>query len=117
MKYYSETADKDLRLALEAVVRAWPAVTARKMFGCPCYQANGKLFALVVSGGIVITRPAESDRETLIKQFLAVPFQVEQSTGVKNMKTWLRVPALTRIEVDKLLPYLRQSYEAALTEG
>jgi hypothetical protein len=116
MKYYSETADKDLRLALEAEMFNWPKVAARKMFGCPCYQANGKLFALVVSSGIVITRPADSDREVLEKQFLAVPFKVEQSTGAKTMTVWLRVPALNRVEVNKLMPYLRKSYEAALAE-
>jgi TfoX/Sxy family transcriptional regulator of competence genes len=110
MKYYSETADHDLRLAFEAEVRIWTKVTARKMFGCPCYQANGKLFALVVSGGIVITHTSASDREILIQQFLAVPFQPGQS----NVQAWLRVPAQFRTEIVKLLPYLHKSYEAAL---
>ena len=112
MKYYSETADHELRLILENEVRAWASVTARKMFGCPCYQASGKLFALVVSGGIVITRVSEADREELIKQYLADPFQPEQNRAA--VQAWLRVPALTKSEVSKLIPYLRKSYEAAL---
>jgi hypothetical protein len=110
MKFYSETADHDLRLAFEAEVRAWPKVRARKMFGCPCYQADGKLFALVVSGGIVITHVLPEDRETLTRQFLAVPFE----TGQRSLQGWLRVPAQLRQEIVKLLPYLQKSYEAAL---
>ena len=110
MKFYSETADHDLRLAFEAEVRAWPKVTARKMFGCPCYQANGKLFALVVSGGIVITHVLPEDRETLIQQYLAAPFE----PGQKSVQAWLRVPAQFKNEIVKLLPYLQKSYQAAL---
>jgi hypothetical protein len=110
MKYYSETADHDLRLAFEVEVRAWPKVTARKMFGCPCYQANGKLFALVVSGGIVITHVSAEDRETLIQQYLAKPFE----PGQKTVQAWMQIPAQFRPEIVKLLPYLRKSYDAAL---
>jgi TfoX/Sxy family transcriptional regulator of competence genes len=110
MKYYSETTDHELRLVLEAEVRAWPKVAARKMFGCPCYQANGKLFALVVSGGIVITHVSAEDREILVQQFLAAPFQPEQKTS----QTWLRVPAQLKNDIVRLLPYLQKSYQAAL---
>lgn len=112
MKYYSETADHDLRQIFEAEVRAWPKVTARKMFGCPCYQANGKLFALVVSGGIVITHVSAEDREILITKFLARPFQPEQ----KTIQAWLQVPAQFKSEITKLLPYLQKSYQAALAQ-
>jgi hypothetical protein len=110
MKYYSETTDHELRQAFESEVRSWPKVTARKMFGCPCYQANGKLFALVVSGGIVITHVSTEDREILEKQYLAAAFQ----PGQRTVQAWLRVPAHFKNEIVKLLPYLRKSYEAAL---
>ncbi len=110
MKYYSETADHDLRLNFESEVRVWPKVTARKMFGCPCYQANGKLFALVVSGAIVITHVTAEDRETLVTQFLAEPFQ----PGQKTVQAWLRVPAQFKTDIVKLIPYLQKSYQAAL---
>lgn len=63
MKYYSEEETKELRQALEEQVLNWTGVTKKKMFGCPCYKANEKLFAFLVTNGIVITKLQPSDRE------------------------------------------------------
>ena len=55
IKYYSEEETKELRLAIEKEVLNWAHVSTKKMFGCPCYQAKGKLFVFLVTNGIVIT--------------------------------------------------------------
>jgi TfoX/Sxy family transcriptional regulator of competence genes len=112
MKYYSEAEDHDLRQAFETEIRTWPNVRTRKMFGCPCYQANGKLFALVVSGGIVITRLSDADRALLIHQNVGVPFQ----PGQKTVQSWLQIAVQNKAELKPFLPYVRKSYDAALAQ-
>jgi len=53
MKYYSEEATEPLRLRFEKKVLRWPKVSARKMFGCPCYQYQATPFR---SGGKVVQK-------------------------------------------------------------
>jgi hypothetical protein len=65
MKYYSEEATEPLRLRFEEKVLRWPKVSASKMFGCPSYQADGKLFAFLVTNGIVITQLTQTERACL----------------------------------------------------
>jgi len=55
MKYYSEEDMKDLRRVFEKEVLSWPEVSTKRMFGCPCYQADKRLFAFLVTDGLVIT--------------------------------------------------------------
>ena len=54
MKWYSEEETKELREAFEKEILKWPQVDFKKMFGCPCYLANGKMFAGMVTKGIVL---------------------------------------------------------------
>jgi hypothetical protein len=56
MNYYSEAQGGVLREALEAQVLHWPEVSARRMFGCPAYTADGRLFVFVVNEGLVLTQ-------------------------------------------------------------
>ena len=56
LKWYDEVETKELREALEAKILTWPYVTTKKMMGCPCYLAKGKMFVGLVTGGIVITK-------------------------------------------------------------
>ena len=62
MKWYIEEQTKDLRQALEKIILGWYKVTYRKMFGCPCYLANGKMFAGLVTKGVIITKLNEIPR-------------------------------------------------------
>ncbi|NYT20998.1 MAG: TfoX/Sxy family protein, partial [Methanomicrobiales archaeon] len=66
MPYFEETQAGDLRKAFEAIVRSWPAVTMKKMFGAPSYSTGGTLFAIVVTGGIVLTRLGEQEKTSLL---------------------------------------------------
>ena len=83
MKYYSEDEMKALRLAFEEEVLKWDQIDTKKMFGCPCYQANGKLFVFLVTKGVVITQLNEEDKNSLVKQFSTTPFKAGKKTGKK----------------------------------
>jgi len=110
MKYYSEEDTKELRLALEAEVLNWPHVTIKKMFGCPCYQAKGRLFAFLVTNGVVVTRLQQADRGKLSSQHQTSFFQA----GKKTVKNWIKISIKNLEQLDSLILFIRKSYEAAL---
>jgi hypothetical protein len=56
MKYYIEEETVGLKAALDKELLSWKGVEERKMMGCPSYLVGRKMFALVVTGGIVITK-------------------------------------------------------------
>ena len=47
MRYYDEEKMRNLRQNIEKEILSWPKVTTKKMFGCPCYKFNKKLFAFL----------------------------------------------------------------------
>jgi hypothetical protein len=110
MKYYSEDDTRDLRLALEKEVLNWAHVSTKKMFGCPCYQAKGKLFVFLVTKGIVITQLQPVDREDLASKYKTSFFQA----GKKTVKNWIKLSITKREELDNIIPFVRKSYEEAL---
>jgi len=109
MKYYSEEEMKEIRLTFEEEILAWPEVTTRKMFGCPCYKADNKLFAFLVTGGVVLTKLSEPDRETLSNSFDTEPFQA----GKKTIKNWPRVTVQDKSELPKIITFVEKSYKTA----
>lgn len=113
MRYYSESDMEDLRTKLEAEVLAWPKTAARRMFGCPSYQAAGKLFAFLVTDGLVLTHLPPKDQERLARLRGAGPFRA----GTRTVQRWVKVSAKERRDLERLLPFIRRSYEAALEEG
>ncbi len=87
MKYYSEEETKEIRLAFEAEILKWHRVDFKKMFGCPCYMANGRLFVFLVTKGIVITRLSETDIAELSLHYKTTSFHA----GNKDMKNWQQI--------------------------
>jgi len=110
LKYYSEDEMKDLRLAFEDKVLKWDQIDTKKMFGCPCYQANGKLFVFLVTKGIVITQLDDEDKNSLLQQFSTTPF----TAGKKTVQNWARVPINSKKDLDKILPFVKKSYKRSL---
>ncbi len=110
MRYYSEEATKDLRAEFEEEVLRWPQVTEKRMFGCPCYQANGKLFAFLVTNGVVITQPGPSDKEALSRRFHAGPFR----EGRRVVRGWLRLSVENKRDLGRIMPFVSKSYQEAL---
>ena len=113
MKYYSEEDTRDLRLALETEILGWSDVTTKKMFGCPCYQAEGRLFAFMVTKGLVLTQLKQADTEKLSSLYETSFFK----SGKRIVKKWLRIPLKDRGDIEELMTFVRKSYEEALLEG
>jgi hypothetical protein len=110
MKYYSEDETKEIRLVLEAEILKWYKVDFKKMFGCPCYTANGKLFVFLVTKGIVITRLGETEITKLSMSRKTTSFHA----GNKDMKNWRQIPLIKTQELYPLMPFVKKSYEEAL---
>jgi hypothetical protein len=113
LRYYSEEKTKNLRLALEKEVLSWPQIGTKKMFGCPCYQAKGKLFVFLVTKGIVITLLELADRQKLSRARQTSFFQA----GKKIVKNWIRLSINSKDDLDEILPFVRKSYEEALKKA
>lgn len=107
-----EEETRDLRLAVEEEVLGWPGVEMIIMMGCPSYMANGKMFASLVTRGMIITKLDEDERGELDKIASVEPF----NTGSRIIRRWARIEA-TPDQLEELLPYLRISYERALKEA
>lgn len=94
----------------EKQVSDWPEVKAKKKFGCPCYDANNKLFAFLVTEGIVLTQLTQPDKDSLTQKHGAGLF----GAGKKFIRSWVKIPVKTETELEQIKPYIRKSYEAAL---
>ncbi len=110
MIYYTESEGRQLREAVEREVLQWPKVTTRKMFGCPTYVVDGKLFAFLVNEGVVITQVRKRDRELLAETFTTAPFKA----GEREIDRWLQVTVDDLNRLERLMRLVRKSYETAL---
>lgn len=110
MKWYVEEETKELRKAFENEILKWPQVTIKNMFGCPCFLANGKMFAGMITKGIVITKLSSLEKEELEKIRPAKPFW----TGNKIIKDWASID-LEPKDIEVIIPFVKKSYERALT--
>lgn len=110
MKIYHEERMDHIRRAFEADVLLLPDVSPRKMMGCPCYMAGGRMFATIVDDAIVLTRLGETDREELEIELGAGPF----THGSKVMRKWSKVPVGSEEDLRAILPYVMKSYESAV---
>ena len=112
-KTYIEDDAGDLRQIFEEDVLTWPHVTSRRMFGCPAYIANGALFALLVTRGIVLTHLSEVEREALSCVAVVQPFKA----GSKTVHRWAQVNIRSIDEIEAVLPYVHISYQSALAQA
>jgi TfoX/Sxy family transcriptional regulator of competence genes len=110
MIYYTEAEGKELREAFEREVLRWEDVETRRMFGCPAYLADGKLFAFLVSEGIVITQIRKHDRQALSEDYETEPFQA----GEREISRWLKVTVDGLDRLDRVLRMVEKSYQTVL---
>ena len=111
MEYYNEEKMRDLRLRIEKEVLSWPGVTTRKMYGCPCYKNREKLFAFLVTDGVVLTKLSERDKIKLSRELTVKPFQA----GTRTMKNWPQVSVEANSDLEKIFPYVKSSYSQSAT--
>lgn len=109
MKYYDEEKMRDARETLEAKIMNWPGVACKEMMGCLCYFRGKKFFAFLITNEIVITKLAKDDRTKLSERVASKPFAMAGRTA----STWIQVPLMQPGDLQRVLPYVRKSYEAA----
>ncbi len=112
MKWYSEERTHELRETLEKEILGWYKVAFKKMFGCPCYLANGKMFAGLVTKAVVITKLNEAELKEVKKNFQTKPFTV----GGKTMKKWVCL-LIDPIDLKTAMHFIEKSYQRALKEN
>jgi hypothetical protein len=100
-----------IRHALEGEVIRWPNVHSKKMFGSPAYLVEGRIFALLIHEGIVLTRLNERERREITARFPAAHPFVGHGQPIPS---WVEVPIERPGDLSSLLPYLRKSYEQAV---
>lgn len=98
-----------MRRQLEKKIMDLPDISTKKMFGCPCYMVNEKLFVFLVTNGIVITLLNEEEKEELKRLTPTKYFQ----TGKRTVKKWTKIPLTSEDELLKYLPFIRMSYNHA----
>ena len=96
----------DLRVNLEKEILSWPDVATRKMYGCPCYKYKEKLFAFLVTDGVVLTKTNEQDKMTLSKEFTIRPFKA----STRTMKGWPQIPLDDSSDLKKIISFVKKSY-------
>jgi len=111
MKYYNEEKMKNFRLRIEKEILNWPNVTTKKMYGCPCYKNQEKLFAFLVTDGIVLTKASEQDKMKLSKEFKIKPFQA----ATRTMKGWPQISFNEKSDLDKIILFIKNSYKQSKT--
>jgi predicted DNA-binding protein (MmcQ/YjbR family) len=111
MQYYNEEKMQNLRLRIEKEILSWPYVTTKKMYGCPCYKYKEKLFAFMVTDGIVLTKVSEQDKMKLSKEFNIKPFQAAKRT----MKGWPQIHVDKASDLEKIIQFIKNSYNHSKT--
>jgi len=106
MQYYNEEKMKNIRLRLEKEILSWPNVTTKKMYGCPCYKYKDKLFAFLVTDGVVLTKTSEQNKLALATTFTIKPFQA----ATRTIKGWPQIPVDETSDVKKILTFIKNSY-------
>ena len=110
MKYYDQAVMSEVRSALDDRLLSREGVSTKPMFGCPCYRADGRLFAFLVTGGLVLTQLPQSVRDQLSPSFHTELFE---ATG-RRMKNWLRFPVEAPAALEPLDDLIDVSYSTAL---
>jgi predicted DNA-binding protein (MmcQ/YjbR family) len=113
MQYYNEEKMQNLRLKIEQEILSWPNVTTKKMYGCPCYKYKEKLFAFLVTDGVVLTKTSEQDKIKLSKDFMIKPFRA----ATRTMKNWPQIPLDEASDLTKIIPFIKNSYNQSKTLG
>lgn len=109
MDPYSEEAMHTIRVTLERELFRWPGVATKAIFGLPGYIVNGRVFALLVTGGIILTKLTETDRKEVIKRFRTIP--VTGHGGV--IAAWVQILLPEEGDLSIIVPFVRKSYDEA----
>ena len=110
MKIYSEIQMQSIREEFESEILQRPHVATKKMFGCPSYTAKDKLFAFLVTEGIVLTKLSETERT----EALSIPGAQFFEHNHRVVKKWIRIPLEDLNSLSNVKELVTKSYENAL---
>ena len=113
MQYYNEEKMHNLRLRIEEEILSWPNVTTKKMYGCPCYKNKEKLFAFLVTDGVVLTKVSEQEKTKLSKEFEITPFQA----GKRTINKWPQIRVDATTDLKQIIPLIKTSYDQSQTSS
>lgn len=113
MKYFDKDDGAALKSAFDEIVLDWSDVTETTMFGCPSYQAEGTLFAVLATDSVTLTRLPSDYREQVPQAFETGPFQAGERTVTK----WVQIAIDDVARLDSLVPHIRASYESGREES
>lgn len=102
---------KQIRDEFEDEILQYPILSTKKMFGCPSYKADEKLFAFLVTDGVVLTRLSEDERADAYNLPGVKSFESDQ----RVMKKWVQFPIKDKVSLEKVMPWVMKSYQNALT--
>jgi hypothetical protein len=106
---YSEAESKEMRERFEAIVLSWPDVEKKMLFGSPSYATRDTSFAMLVTGGFILTQLDEGRKAAL----LAGP-EADYFVGHgRVMKKWVVVRIQDPAEIERFVPFIEASYAAA----
>ena len=111
MQYYNEEKMQNIRLKIEKEILGWPNVTTKKMYGCPCYKYKEKLFAFMVTDGVVLTKASKRYKNLLSKEFKIKPFKA----ATRTMKGWPQIPVDETSDLKKIIHFIKNSYDQSKT--
>ncbi len=109
MPNYDESESRELRERFEAIVLPWPDVTTKKLFGSPSYAVGGPGFAMLVNGGVILTR-LDEDRKAALLSDPGAEYFVGHG---RVMKKWVLVRIRDPDELGRFVPFIEASYRSA----
>lgn len=109
MQYFDEVEGAALREAFDELVGGWEEMSTVTMFGCPSYRADGKVFAVLTTDAVALTRLPADARAELEAERETEPFDANG----RSVKKWVQVP-VDGGSVGEIERYVRTSYEAAV---
>lgn len=97
-----------LQAAADEVVRTWPDVHAKQVFGHRGFVRGGKMFAFFADGGLSFKAARTEDAEALYAAGSATPFVY---SGSMEMRGWPVIAVRTESELADALTAARSAYE------
>jgi hypothetical protein len=112
MKLFDDRAGRELRRSFDELVSTWHGVESKLMLGCPSYTVEGRLFAVLVTDAVVLTRVPDEHRERMSRAFEVKPFETDTRTVDKCVRV-----SDDDEQLERLLPYIETSYQTALEQS
>lgn len=103
----------ELRDRVVAIVGDWDGAEQVTMFGLPSFTAHGELFCVVSAQGLSMTQLPNDDRAELSAVVDVTSFDADGRT----VDRWATVATEALPDDETLIPFLKASYDAALTDA